>query len=1279
MAAQPSDPLGSFTRRLGSHAGVYAGGHIGTFVLAIINVAVLTRLLSISEYGHLAVYLFFAALLTVLYSLGPLQGTLMLVFRASDIEDGDAAEVEVEEAEPVVSREKALTTGLLVAVAFGLVGTAIVFCAAPFLASLLGASDPTAVRLAALCGATGAVWRLVQNVMRFERRPISYSALGLVRPALALGIGIPIVASGYGVDGVLAGLALATALASVVGIVVTRRNYALGFDSAIVPKVLRGGAALIPIIAAMWIVHNVDLFLVSVYAPASAVAPYRVAARLGAGISYLVSAVTVAWLPLTRTPLYKAVSEEHGESGFGAIALTVFLLLCIWALLGLTLLADLLIRVAPGSYADAAPLVPLIGLGFVAFGVFMIVYRGTSFPNKRRYHFRLTALAAVLFLVAGLIFVPLFGGYGAAAAQIIAYATVAGIMLWQAQRSEAPLPIRYARLMRGIVLGFLCIAFGQFVSPLAGQGRFFIDLGILVAFPLLLVVAGAFPTEELRPFVDLSFLDFGRRRSAEILAKLEHLDPRDRQTVSILAPKGGSVAQAAQAIAAPEPEVLARFVSSLRALAPHEREGPSERDAAIATYLLAEGGVATRDGLGQQLCAAGADPLDLHALDSTLIRLRRIHRRKIMTRPKRAWSAANPGNRAARRQLLAAILAAAEPQLRGDGALLDCGCGTGWLLEALVEAGVDVSRLHGVDADPNRAAAAACRVPGSRAITAEAGDLPYPDSSFDAVFCIVSLSSFGSSSATRVALAETRRVLAPGGVLVIYEPRFPKSAQSAHPRAAPRRPEGCRYRDIRSQLADSAAAAGSPTRPFHACPVSTAFRGSAPTFLSSSAPSRRRRCQIAAHAVAGCYGREGQQLFGSPLDRVASQDDLAAPTRHAGSLPVVAQVAVELCVEVGLVAVGDDGPGQLLGQGRVVVGDHECFAGQRVEDPVGNGAVPAHLLPVIAEEDFAGRVEAGQLGVGDVFGHRLLGRQQVPAATVERGSMAALQRVPDDPPEFAPPVADEGHLVFRRRAGDGMEPPRVSELKQLGDRRSERAPQLPRVLSGSDENPVITVQLLARDLLGVAHEPDQVEPAWRRVAGPAPAQRHQHIEALARWPAGVGIDLQQHLMAALSEGPRQRAGQGRVAAVVGRLPVAAGDADAKGRRLGAGGQGRRQAPRARAGSTAAAPRSPARIQSNVVRPSASAPIATSARAASGTRSSPSFSVAAVTAGGHSGSTSTRAGRAHQAPPPASRSARMRCRKAGPQRRRSNATSSAEATSAAFLRARSSHAAIAPRR
>jgi ubiquinone/menaquinone biosynthesis C-methylase UbiE len=142
-------------------------------------------------------------------------------------------------------------------------------------------------------------------------------------------------------------------------------------------------------------------------------------------------------------------------------------------------------------------------------------------------------------------------------------------------------------------------------------------------------------------------------------------------------------------------------------------------------------------------------------------------------RKQRAWAADNPGNAAIRGELLGHLLRLAGPELSGSGEILDDGCGRGWWLRSLAEAGVDPGRLKGIDIQPERVAAAREALPGAEIAVGDARNLRVPDERFAVVLQLTLLSSLGSHRAIREALGEGMRVLAPGGMLLVYEPRVP--------------------------------------------------------------------------------------------------------------------------------------------------------------------------------------------------------------------------------------------------------------------------------------------------------------------------------------------------------------------------------------------------------------------------------------------------------------------------------------------------------------------------
>ena len=113
--------------------------------------------------------------------------------------------------------------------------------------------------------------------------------------------------------------------------------------------------------------------------------------------------------------------------------------------------------------------------------------------------------------------------------------------------------------------------------------------------------------------------------------------------------------------------------------------------------------------------------------------------------------------------------------LRGtSGRVLDAGCGTGGLLARLREN--PALQLHGLEYETTAARRAAAKS-GAAVVQGSVNTLPFADASFAAVVSADVLCH--TAVDPQAALAEFRRVLAPGGLLVLNLPAF-QWMMSAH-------------------------------------------------------------------------------------------------------------------------------------------------------------------------------------------------------------------------------------------------------------------------------------------------------------------------------------------------------------------------------------------------------------------------------------------------------------------------------------------------------------------
>lgn len=614
-SAHGTSHLVDLSARVSRHSALYAIGSGVGLVLALVNAIVLTQYLSPAEFGQLALLFLFAALLTIAYNTPFLPGSIMRTFGVTD-EDGDASATGSTSA---LDHRRVLGTGIVLTAAAGVLGTVAVLMLGDAIPAMVGVTAPDAANLlllAAVAGALGALWRLMTQVLRMERRPLAYVLLSTVRPVFVLAAVWSLVASGQGLRGAIVGTAGATALALIVAAVVLRNSFRLAFERKEVRTIVTTSVTLAPVIAGFWVLQNVDLFILARFVVESDVGIYRLASRIAAVASYISAAVFMAWTPLELTPGLKALDQARGRETLRASLTTYYIVIMGGVLLSLALLADALVRIAPPAYAAAAPLVPVIGLAFVMQGVFVAVFRSSNFPRRGMIYRLLVLCCALVFIPLCIGFSIWLGTVGAALAITSALGLGAATLWTLSQRGPQPVPFQYARLAGVVGTALGCYGLARVLGELLPGSSVGPDVLGLALYPVAVVALRVIPRDHLDPLAAMVRAVVSRGTDRETIdCRLSELADDERSALI-------AVADSARHRTEDQMRAATTALGKL-AHVPIEQA----HDELAARYLFAGLPEAERNSIAARLYDCGVTPDDLARLEQWRERVRRNARR----------------------------------------------------------------------------------------------------------------------------------------------------------------------------------------------------------------------------------------------------------------------------------------------------------------------------------------------------------------------------------------------------------------------------------------------------------------------------------------------------------------------------------------------------------------------------------------------------------------------------------------------------------------------------
>ena len=622
--------LATLVGRAGRHAAVYALNYVIVAVLGIATIAVYTRYMSPSEFGVLTVLLAQMSLLTLVFSIGLIQGCLGAVFRETDDEDGAGDLLgDDDPSAGVVSKKDLLGASIALVVLFSIAIAGFGVLYAQELARLVlhDAGRAPEMRLAALAAGLAGPVRLLSAVPRFERRPNRFVVLNAGLPLLSIAFSLPFVAAGEGAQGALKGLILATGVLAVGALVLMRRSFRLRLRWPSLVLIVRMtvllGAVFVPLKISLWVIQQSGALLLTRFVSTTDIGYFRAASTFPQLLAHITAIFFMAWLPLKRTSLAVAAHKEKGGVVINAGLVTWFSIAVATILVLIVATGDALVVITGSAYAPAASLIPSLGVAALAQAMFLLTYRIVTFPGKRIALAVVPVIAAGIFVGTAFELVPSLGVRGIAVAGSIAFGFATLVMVVLGQRGPLPLPYDYGRLGRLTLIVVGCLGAHAALGGSSRSGAV-VDVALVIAYGALLFGLRIVPAHQARILARIGWESVRpeRRDRAALERRLVELPPKDAAVLArALAPNGDRDA--------PAPEEV---VSALREVG--QAGTPTAHDGAIGNYLLAPVPPAERDVMARALWKERVDPWELHRLEHTVEALRRI--------PARRWRAIHP-------------------------------------------------------------------------------------------------------------------------------------------------------------------------------------------------------------------------------------------------------------------------------------------------------------------------------------------------------------------------------------------------------------------------------------------------------------------------------------------------------------------------------------------------------------------------------------------------------------------------------------------------------------
>ena len=245
----------------------------------------------------------------------------------------------------------------------------------------------------------------------------------------------------------------------------------------------------------MWIVDLSDRYLVERYVSTQEVGLYSLGYRFGQIMIVMVTAMALAWPPLS----YRILGEADAEAIYSRIT-SLYLAGAGLVWLAISLFShEMVVLLSPEEFHASAIYIPPVAFAYLLYGLYVLSQTGLGVAKKSGPISWVTLLAAVVNVGLNVWLIPRFGALAAAYTTIVAYAILTGGCVVVSQRFY-PIPYQYREWT--VMLGGMIALCGlpALLPAVPWLARIVLSLGILAVYVGLIFVSGVLRGEEIRAF-----------------------------------------------------------------------------------------------------------------------------------------------------------------------------------------------------------------------------------------------------------------------------------------------------------------------------------------------------------------------------------------------------------------------------------------------------------------------------------------------------------------------------------------------------------------------------------------------------------------------------------------------------------------------------------------------------------------------------------------------------------------------------------------------------------